>query len=186
LKRGGVLTGLLPYGRYCVLLTPLLQLRCLLICDFVTMFVKFLPREWRDVMHKRGLCPCRHAVSVSPPIRVFVWDCSGCLSRSCILSLSKQIFKTYLQKIFTVGWPHYSGFSTAKVMTTGASNASGVCKNRDSLPISSSFITPLAAHNKIHTIQIHKIHRNRDKRELQCHSSNKDSPHCFFNTHITI
>jgi len=34
----------------------------------------------------------------------------------------------------------------------------------------SSFITPLAANNKIYTIHINKLHKNRDKKVLQSHS----------------
>ena len=76
---------------------------------------RFLPR---DAMHKHGLCG--HVVSVRPSV---------CLSRSWIMSkrikISSKIFYGKRHSNIPTGTP-----------LTGASNAGGVCRNRDSEPIS--------------------------------------------------
>jgi len=93
---------------------------------FIFRIIIFLPR---DAIHKRG--PCRHAVSVHPS----VCHVRALCRHECTAS---SIF-------FTVRSPHYSSSSVPNVMAifwraprplTGASNAGGVGKNRDSRKIS--------------------------------------------------
>ena len=96
---------------------------------FASQRQQFLPR---DAMHKRGLC--RHAVSVC---------LSACLSvrlsHSYILSKRIKIFfnsfspsdsQAILVFPYQTSWQYSDGNSL-----TGASNAGGVGRNRDSEPI---------------------------------------------------
>jgi len=89
----------------------------------------------------RGLlCYCRAMRCISAAYAV-----TRCLS-VCVYVTFVDCVKTnkrYLRNFFTVGQPHHSSFSTSKrdgdiptgTPLTGASNAGGVGRNRDSEPI---------------------------------------------------
>ena len=76
----------------------------------------------RDAMHKRGLC--RHAVSVRP-------------SSSYILSKRIKISSKFFHRLVATSFhiKRHSNTTTGSPLT-GASNAGGVGRNRDSEPIS--------------------------------------------------
>ena len=94
-----------------------------IVCILISLYALFLPR---DAMHKRGLC--RHAVSVY--VSVTFED---------HVKTNKHIFKIFLPSgsqtslvfPYQMGWPYSDGNPL-----TGASNAGGVGRNRDSEPIS--------------------------------------------------
>jgi len=85
-------------------------------------------------MHKHGLC--RHAVSACPSIRLSI-----CVSVTFVDHVKTnehvvEIFSpsgshTILAFPYQTGWRHFDG-----TPITGASNADGVGRNRDSEPIS--------------------------------------------------
>jgi len=82
----------------------------------------FLPR---DAMHKRGLC--RHAVYLCVCLSV-------CLSRSWVVSIL-EIFSPSGSHTILVFRAKRDGDIPTGTPLTGASNASGVRRNRDSKPI---------------------------------------------------